>query len=759
VQRLRASRKAIGKMKAILIIDLLIVAAVSGTYFYLENQGLIATAAPKPAEFTVTSIKINPVDAETGESVLISANVTNIGDMEGIYLANLTINNMLRANQTIVLAGNKTSTIVDFTDIEQTVGSYAVGIGGLNGSFTVKLAPPTTSHIQLSNLLTNPYEVWPNQPVNVTATASNPSTENDSLTVKLTVDNSLVETQVINLAAGATTTVEFTCNAITEGTHTVQLNDLPGQFTIVKTGYHTLIINRSGGGPTPLPFTMNGVTLYTPYDQLVPVGEYDLTVPTPFTVPSGTGVLGFDYWSDGDTSSTKTINVTGWTLLVVTYKLLSGYASCPSLYLWNGTGYSYVTDVSNAGWLGYIGYITNNGNIVYSGGNPWDYVKLNKNLLAVKSIGGNNYFDMTLTQQWDELFYLDTAYLLVVDHPVGTDVYSTMSNYANPAFNGQIYTVNNTSIVSPLDATYVWGPAGTNQKVENVLPQISRLDGVFTPGNNGLLSPSWNNIYLNQLTLDLGNLSNATQIKLLVNGMVDWGLPGPYYSWIDAFRAAAAQGLVPNGTQVYPAPFMEVKDANGNCIRMPQDNQIPTPSDFNSRTFVVDLTGLFPKGITDYQVRINNFFNVTFDYIGIDISTQQNIKVQKISPIATLSQMWDTQTTSSGNFTRYGDVTALLQNADNEYVIGKQGDQVSLEFPINNLTAPAKGMERDYFFIVACWFKDPPGNWGYGFSYTVDPLPFIGMSGFPYPANESYPYDAAHLAYLREYNTRVISPP
>jgi hypothetical protein len=33
------------------------------------------------------------------------------------------------------------------------------------------------------------------------------------------------------------------------------------------------------------------------------------------------------------------------------------------------------------------------------------------------------------------------------------------------------------------------------------------------------------------------------------------------------------------------------------------------------------------------------------------------------------------------------------------------------------------------------------------------------MSGFPYTADESYPYDAAHLAYLKEYNTRVISPP
>ena len=126
---------------------------------------------------------------------------------------------------------------------------------------------------------------------------------------------------------------------------------------------------------------------------------------------------------------------------------------------------------------------------------------------------------------------------------------------------------------------------------------------------------------------------------------------------------------------------MEIKAANGTWVRVPQDRQIPIPSDSNPRTFAVDLTGLFPKGISDYQIRISNFWNVTYDYIGIDTSTQQNITVQKISPIATLSQFCSTNSTSSGNFTRYGDVTALVQNADDMFVIGRQGDQVELEFP------------------------------------------------------------------------------
>jgi hypothetical protein len=740
------SHKAVAKLKAILIIDLLIVAVAAGAYFYLQNRGLIATAL-KPAEFTVTDLAINPSEAEEGEPILISVNVTNIGDIEGIYLANLTINNALRDNQTISLAGNKTSTIVEFTVVEETVGNYTVEIGGLNGSFSIKPAPPTSSNIQLSNLLSTPYEGWVNQTISITVTADNPGNETDSLSVKLTIDDSPVETKKIELAPGATTTVTFAYNATTEGKHTVKVNSLAGTFQIVPTGYHTLIVNRSGGGSTPLPFTLNGVSHNTPYSELLPVGEYTLSVPSPFT--TSTAVFEFDHWSDLVTSTTRTINLQDRMIIVATYTLISGYASCPSLYVWNGTGYYYVTEVSNAGWLGYMNYIKGNGDIVFGGGNPWDYVKLDTTQIAPK----NGYYDVVLSQQWDEIFYLDAAYMIVVDHPVGTDVYTTMTNYVNQAFNGQIYTVSKNSLLTPI--------SGTNEKGEDVLFQISKKDGIFTPGNNGLLSSSWNNITLNQLTLNLGKLSGAQQIKLVINGMIDWGTPEQYYDWIEKFKAASAEGLVSNGTQIYPAPYMEVKDASGQWVRVPEDKQMPTPSDYSPRTFVVDLTGLFPKDGSDYQIRITNFFNVTFDYIGIDTTPQDNIAVQRINPLATLQpiEFGITASTVSGSFTRYGDVTPLVLAADDMYVIGMQGDQVFLQFSTSSLQPLADGMERDYFLFVACWFKDPPGNWGYGFDFTVDPLPFLDMSGFPYLATESYPYDASHLQYLQEYNTRVINAP
>ena len=736
--RLMHSRSALTKLKAVLLIDVLIVAAAAGVYFYLQAEGFIV-GAPKQAEFTLKDLKITPSDAEVFEPVKISVNVTNIGDEQGEYVANLTINGLIEQNQTVLVPA-RNSTLAEFNMLKETAGTYTVEIGELSSSLTIKAPSATSSKIGLSKLSVTPYESWPNQTVTVTVSATNQGSEPDSLSVRFMIDDSLADFRKIELTAKETTTVEFTFNAPAEGKHNVMVNSLYGTFTVVPEGYHTLTISRSGGGSIPLTFTLDGVSHDTPYVEVLPVGQYTLTVPNPVDV--GTGILEFSYWSDGVKSLTRTLSLDDRMILVATYTVISGYASCPSLYYWNGTNYVYVTEVSNAGWLGYMDYMDENGNIVFGGGNPWDTIKLDASQLTPR----DGYYDVILQQRWDEIFYMDSTYMVVVDHPSDVDVYSTMVNYVNQAFDGEIYTVSKTNLQPPVSAV--------NQNGEDILPQIAKLDGVFTSGINGLLSPSWDDIQLNQLTLDLGDLSDAQEIKLVINGMVDWGPAGPYYDWIDGFNEAYAEGLVPNGTQIYPAPYMEVMDGNGNWLRVPKDRQMPTPSDYTARSFAVDLTGLFPDDVSDYQIRITNFWNVTFDYIGIDTSMQENIKVQRIDPSAVLEQIVTSPSPVTGNFTRYGDVTPLLLNADDIFVIGMQGDQVSLQFPTASLAPLEDGMERDYFLFVACWFKDPPGNWGYGFDFTVDPMPFRNMSGFPYPSSESYPQDDAHLQYLRDYNTR-----
>ena len=732
-----SSRRALSKLKAILIIDIIIIAAVGSAYFYLQSQSAFE---PRPAEFVLSNLTITPLQPDFGEPITISFNLTNIGEAEGAYVANLTVNGVVKENQTVAVAGGETVT-VQFTEAETIEGDYQVKIGDLIGTFTVKAAAPEDTTIVLSDLQIAPREIWIGNTLSINVTAKNQGAENDSLGVRLLIDDLFIENRRITLGAGETTIVQFSLNATVEGSHKVRVNTLFGSFKTVPVGTHTLTILIV---PTPdegyAEFKINGQTVRTPYSEALPEGTYAISFPSTDT----TGTHAFLNWEDGSTNPTRTITLTKAIILVAYYE--SG-TSCPSLFVWNGTQNVYISEVSNHGWLGYINYMNEDGSIVFYKNNPWDYIPIDGTLL--QPVGGN--YEVTLAQMWDEIFYLDQAYLVAVDHPADVNVYSTVvEQYLDPAYMGQIYTVSKTPR-TPLSAV--------NEEGQNVLPKISKIDDVFTPGITGLQSPSWDNITWNTITMQLPNIANAQQVKLVVRAIVDWGSADDYNNWIGQFYGAVEQGILPNGTELTPPPYMEVQDANGNWIRIQQDRQIPLPPDGRARTFVVDLTGLFPADVSNYWLRINNFWNVTFDYIAIDTTAQQSITVQKIYPFASLYQQFTTASGSSGAFTKYGDVTQLVQTADDMFVVGRQGDAVSLLFPTANLQPVAEGMVRDYFFFVSCWFKDENGNWGFGFGFTSGPLPFSTMTGFPYPADEYYPTDAAHQQYLEEWNTRIIAVP
>jgi hypothetical protein len=645
---------------------------------------------------------------------------------------------------------------LEFTNVEDVEGDYTVEIDGLSGSFKIKAPPPTESNISLSNLLVSPSEAWVGEPISATVTAKNGGPEADSLLVKLMLDEVFIDSKIVQLGAGETTTVEFIFNATSEGKHKIKVNTLIKSLNIVPYGMHTLRVFVSPDpGEEGANFTLNGETVTAPYYGILSEGEYVMAM-EPAT-PDGESA--FLNWGDGSKNPIKRISLTSAMLFVAYYEL---GASCPSLFIWNGTDYVYVQEVSNHGWLGYTRYIHENGSLEYWKNNPWDYIPIDKNQLQLT----DGYYRMNLTQRWNEIFFLDAAYLMVVDHPSDMNVYSTMvEQYINPNYMGQIYTVSKNPL-TPVSAfnelvTVFNGVVIDFYNKVDALPAISKIDGVLTTGFNGKYSQDWNNQTWNRLTLDLGDLSGESHIKLLVNAMVDWGPADSYVLWMNKFYSMQ----VPNYTEPTPIPFMEVKDADGNWVRVSESRQFPLPPDRLPqssfvRTFVVDLTGLFPTN--DYSLRINNFWNVTFDFIGVDTSTQKDLTIRRIDPIANLRQEFDSPSDSSGNFTRYGDVTRLLLTEDDKFVIGRQGDSVSLLFPASNLEPPAPGIERDFFLFVACWFKVEYANYGFGrgFGFTVDPLPFHNMSGFPYPLDkESYPYDAEHLRYLQEYNTRVIKAP
>jgi hypothetical protein len=105
-----------------------------------------------------------------------------------------------------------------------------------------------------------------------------------------------------------------------------------------------------------------------------------------------------------------------------------------------------------------------------------------------------------------------------------------------------------------------------------------------------------------------------------------------------------------------------------------------------------------------------------------------------------------------GFYTRYGDVRELVLSADDRFVIMGAGDELRLLFPTAGLPPLAPGQRRDFLLLVDGWAKDADANTA--FSQTVEPLPFHGMSRYPYPATERYPDDPEHSRYRKKYNTR-----
>ena len=109
-----------------------------------------------------------------------------------------------------------------------------------------------------------------------------------------------------------------------------------------------------------------------------------------------------------------------------------------------------------------------------------------------------------------------------------------------------------------------------------------------------------------------------------------------------------------------------------------------------------------------------------------------------------------------GYYTRYGDVTELLQNVDDRYVIVASGDEMSLRFP--EQPPPPAGWVRDYVFMGDGWIKD--GDYNSTFSKTVLPLPYHAKQEYtttPGLLEDEWVYKQ-HAEDWQKYHTRYVTP-
>jgi hypothetical protein len=413
-------------------------------------------------------------------------------------------------------------------------------------------------------------------------------------------------------------------------------------------------------------------------------------------------------------------------------------SSCPTLFVWDGLHYELVGDMIGAGVVGHwVG--PNERNVP----RPAEYIKVDRNTIHLK----DGKLSFRLMEPMEEAVYLDEVKLLSVDHPAAFDVYPNEYFASDPPFP-PFRVIQSRGAVLPTGARDEHG--------HDLLPSL-RANKYF--GDFELL-PFHGFTKTHSLELDLGEPYRGGPLTLLMHGETEYFTATSVY----AAHQAKVEAI---------APYVEALDAHGKWVRVLDDMGFPAGG---PRTITPDLTGKLPLGTR--RIRITTNLQVYWDSILIDRSAQ-NGKVQ-LTPIPLDSAKLDFYghprqiegeprgnvkyvyeevsptgpfARQAGDYTRYGDVLPLLTSFDDRMVVFGTGDEIALEFDPAKLPTLPAGWTRDYFFLVNGYEKDMDFYAADGF--TVDPLPFKSMGGYPYRG--SYPLDREHLNYLLEYNTRHVS--
>jgi len=415
-------------------------------------------------------------------------------------------------------------------------------------------------------------------------------------------------------------------------------------------------------------------------------------------------------------------------------------SSCPFVYVWDGDRYCFVKDILDVGALG-VRMSEND----YLSPDHDEVIEID----TVKPVPKDGVYSIRLTEELQELVYLDAVKLYVVDHPSHISVYHN-DRFTLPPFPEFVFhAVKNR----------IYPVAAYDHHGNDITSLITARDRKYPKAFQPL--PYTGLTETHAIILDFGALPKADKILLFLNGWINWG--------DSTTNVAVAQN-----SKVEPMlPYLQVRDREGQWQTV--INPIGFPAGWG-KTAAIDLTGKFLS--VDHQIRIVTNMEIYWDeiFVGAEFHPESLTTTPLLPQTADLRfygyatayspdgegpLLYDyenVQLISPWNqprfagLTRYGDVTELLLDADDKYVIMSHGDEVHLEFNAEALPSLPKGWVRDYFLYADGWIKDGDVNTAFG--ATVEPLPFHGMSGYPYTAQESYPWDSEHLEYLRKYNTR-----
>ena len=414
-------------------------------------------------------------------------------------------------------------------------------------------------------------------------------------------------------------------------------------------------------------------------------------------------------------------------------------SSCPYLYVWNGERFEFVTDFMGGGEMGHL-----DAPGIYNTPDADEYVRIRGDQLRER----NGRYELRVTNELEEALFVDRLQLISVAHPQGTEVYPN-EGLTVPPQPFKVFTTRDAR--APL--------AAVDEHGHDVLSRIARVDREY-PDDFKLQSiRGYADNHELTLKLDAGL---SSRIRLLMTGWTD-------YAWSSDNLAASQSG------KSLQLPGLQVKDKHGRWQTVIENVGIPVG---RPQTVVVDLTGKFLS--TSREVRIVTNMRIYWDQILVDTSGGNfPVQLTRIDPsVADLrwrgfslehspdgrqpftydykqvffTSPWKVMT---GRYTREGDVRELLIESDDMFVISRPGDELVLSFAADKL--PPKGWTRTFLLYADGFSKEMDIN--SASPDQVGPLPFHGMSKYPYEWPERYPLTEKRRRYLEKYNTRIVTSP
>jgi Tfp pilus assembly protein PilF len=429
---------------------------------------------------------------------------------------------------------------------------------------------------------------------------------------------------------------------------------------------------------------------------------------------------------------------------IVTEQRLKG--SCPYLFAYNGKSVEFVKDA--VPWSSAIGLRINTlGTARVEATEEW--YKIRRDQL----VPHDGIYDLRFTAEYWETYYYDYLALMVVDHPVGTEIFDDERFVIPPAKLAITTTGPLHKIVRAVDDN------GTD-----VTDIVRELDGRYLDTfGRGQYQGVTRDHYVE---VDLGN--DAPQ-------------SGPLYliaqGWMHPTDSSVNVAMGQGHHEVARGLSLEVPDGKGEWGVAQANLGFPAG---RKKIVLFDLTDVFhahtPRrvrlrtnlevfwdsiewaiGLPDTKLNITRLAPVAADlhYRGYSVIQQPNLSSPEIPDYNRLEgskQRWRDLT---GYYTRYGDVRELLAKVDDRYVIMNSGDEMSLRFA--EQPAPPPGWVRDYIILGDGWIKD--GDYNSTFGKTVLPLPYHAKNLYvtpPTKLEDEWVY-RHHPEDWQNYQTRYVS--